>query len=229
MNWHDILFGNENYAFLAEIAVRSLIMFLIIFAGLRLTSKRTVKQLSVFELLIIIALGSAAGDPMFYKDVGIVNSLMVFVVILLLYWILTKTMEHSEKMESVLEGKPFYIIREGKAARESLTHKVLAMDEFFSALRSHQIYQLGQVKEGVLEVNGEISLLLYPKGEIKPGLPVWPDYLMKKTRQVPLSGVYACTNCGSTQHIDEGEVTLCGYCLQNDEWVNAVTQSGSSE
>jgi uncharacterized membrane protein YcaP (DUF421 family) len=89
MNWHDILFGNENYAFLAEIAVRSLIMFLIIFAGLRLTSKRTVKQLSVFELLIIIALGSAAGDPMFYKDVGIVNSLMVFVVILLLYWILS--------------------------------------------------------------------------------------------------------------------------------------------
>ena len=229
MNWHDILFGNENYAFLAEIAVRSLIMFLIIFAGLRLTSKRTVKQLSVFELLIIIALGSAAGDPMFYKDVGIVNSLMVFVVILLLYWILTKTMEHSEKMESVLEGKPFYIIREGKAAKESLTHKVLAMDEFFSALRSHQIYQLGQVKEGVLEVNGEISLLLYPEGEIKPGLPVWPDYLMKKTRQVPLSGIYACTNCGYTQYIDEGKETLCGYCQQNDEWVKAVTQSGSSE
>jgi len=131
MNWHDILFGNESYAFLAEIAIRSLIMFLIIFVGLRLTSKRTVKQLSVFELLIIISLGPAAGDPTLYKDVGIVNSLVVFVVIFLVYWILTKTMEHSEKVESVLEGKPIYIIREGKAAKESLTHKVLAMDEFF--------------------------------------------------------------------------------------------------
>lgn len=185
MNWQEILFGDENYAFLAEIALRSVIMFLIVFLGLRLTGKRAVKQLSIFELLIIIALGSAAGDPMLYSEVGILNALVVFTVIFLVYWLLTQLIEHSEKIETLLEGKPYYIIREGRASRESLTHKELAMDEFFSALRAYGIFQLGEVKEGVLETSGNVSLLRFPENEIRQGLPVWPDYLEKKQTMYP--------------------------------------------
>lgn len=47
-------------------------MFTILLLTLKLAGKRGVKQLSIFETVIIIALGSAAGDPMFYEDVGIV-------------------------------------------------------------------------------------------------------------------------------------------------------------
>src|SRR5699024_9240165 len=105
MNWQEILFGDENYAFLAEIALRSVMMFLIVFLGLRLTGKRAVKQLSIFELLIIIALGSAAGDPMLYSEVGVLNALTVFAIIFLIYWLLTKLIEYSVKIENILEGR----------------------------------------------------------------------------------------------------------------------------
>lgn len=66
----QILLGSEEWSFLLETVLRTSIMFLIIIFGLRLLGKRGVKQLSVFELVVIIGLGSAAGDPMFYKDVG---------------------------------------------------------------------------------------------------------------------------------------------------------------
>jgi uncharacterized membrane protein YcaP (DUF421 family) len=46
---------------------RTGIMFLVIIFGLRLLGKRGVKQLSVFELVVIIGLGSAAGDRCFTK------------------------------------------------------------------------------------------------------------------------------------------------------------------
>ena len=222
MNWQEILFGDENYAFLAEIALRSVMMFLIIFLGLRLTGKRAVKQLSIFELLIIIALGSAAGDPMLYSEVGVLNALVVFTVIFLVYWLLTQLIERSEKIETILEGKPYYIVRGGRASLESLSHKEMALDEFYASLRSQQIFQLGQVKEGVLETNGNISLLLYPDSQINPGLPVWPDYLNKKTKQVSHSGIYACTNCGNTQPLSAQESARCSYCAKNDEWVEAM-------
>lgn len=222
MNWQELLFGDENYFFLVEIAIRSLVMFLFIFLGLRLTGKRAVTQLSIFELLIIIALGSAAGDPMLYREVGILNALVVFTVIFLVYWLLTQLIERSEKIETILEGKPYYIIREGRASRESLTHKELAMDEFFSALRAYGIFQLGEVKEGVLETSGNVSVLRFPENEIRQGLPVWPDYLVKKTDHVSQSDIYACTTCGNTQQVNTGEKTRCNYCQQNDEWVKAV-------
>lgn len=222
MNWQEILFGDENYAFLAEIALRSVMMFLIVFLGLRLTGKRAVKQLSIFELLIIIALGSAAGDPMLYSEVGVLNALTVFAIIFLIYWLLTKLIEYSVKIENILEGRPLYIIREGRASFESLSHKEIAMDEFYASLRSQQIFQLGQVKEGVLETNGNISLLLYPDSQINPGLPIWPDYLKEKTKHVKQTDIYACIICGNTQRVNAGEKTLCDYCQKNHEWVKAI-------
>ena len=223
MNWTDILFGKENFLFLIEIALRTLIMFLLLFAGLRIMGKRAVKQLSIFELLIIIALGSAAGDPMIYKEVGIVYALVVFFIIFLSYWLITKLIERSEKVEKILEGRPYQIIHEGKASKESLKHKELAMDEFFSVLRNQHIFHLGQVESAILEPSGELSVLFYNSPEIKAGLPIWPDYLKKKTRQVERPGMYACIYCGYTQIMNEGEKRKCDYCNENDEWVEAET------
>ncbi|WP_352422346.1 YetF domain-containing protein [Proteiniphilum sp.] len=223
MNWTDILFGKENFLFLIEIAIRSLIMFILLFSGLRIMGRRAVKQLSIFELLIIIALGSAAGDPMIYKEIGIVYALVVFIIVFLSYWLITKLIEHSEKVEKILEGRPFPIIHEGKASKESLRHKELAMDEFFAVLRNQHIFHLGEIENALLEPSGELSILRYKSADIKPGLPVWPDYLEKKTQQVKRPGTYACTYCGNTQIMNEGERKVCGYCNENDEWVEAET------
>ncbi|GEM_PF-4592150 len=73
------------------------------------------------------------------------------------------------------------------ASKESLSHKELAIDEFYASLRSHQILHLGQVREEILKTNGDVNLLLFPEEEVVPGLPVWPDYRSSK-RSLVLSG-----------------------------------------
>lgn len=223
MDWQNVFWGTENFIFLAEIAIRSVIMFLLLFAALRITGKRALKQLSLFELIIIIALGSAAGDPMIYKEIGIVSALVVFIIVFLSYWLITKLMENSEKIETILEGKPYCIIDQGRASKESLKHKELAMDEFFSILRHEHIFHLGQVESAILETSGEVSILFYDSADIKAGLPIWPDYLEKKTKKIEYSGTYACTYCGYTKTLKAGESNMCEYCNNNNEWVEAKT------
>lgn len=222
MEWGELLLGDESLAFLAEVALRAAIMFALVFITLRLMGKRAVKQLSVLELLIIISLGSAAGDPMLYCEVGVLKAVTIFTVALLFYGIIMKLITRSEKMERILEGKPIYIIRDGRAAEESIDHSELAMDEFLATLRSRQIHHLGQIKAGILETHGEVSLLLY-EGTVKPGLPIWPDQFNKKTNRIPSDGIYACTFCGNTRHMLAGEQGECDYCHKTDEWVEAVT------
>ncbi|MDO5524042.1 MAG: DUF421 domain-containing protein, partial [Bacteroidia bacterium] len=107
MNWQEILMGGESWPFLGEIVLRTAIMLLLLFIGLRFTGKRGMQQLSVFELLIIIALGSAAGDPMIYKDVGIAFALITFLVVFGGYKLITSLIVRSKKAEEILEGKPF--------------------------------------------------------------------------------------------------------------------------
>ncbi|MEZ7498769.1 hypothetical protein QO200_08460 [Flavobacterium sp. Arc3] len=67
--WSRILFNDLPEIFLFEVIFRSVIMFTVLLLTLKIAGKRGVKQLSVFETVIIIALGSAAGDPMLYEDV----------------------------------------------------------------------------------------------------------------------------------------------------------------
>ena len=90
--------GSEDWSFLIETGFRTLVMFTVVLIGLTILGKRGVKQLSVFELVVIIGLGSAAGDPMFYKDVGLIPAIIVFVIIISLYsWVTRALRFHPRK------------------------------------------------------------------------------------------------------------------------------------
>lgn len=63
--------------FLGEVALRSLYTFVLVFLFLKITGRRGVRQMSLFEVLIILTLGSAAGDVAFYDDVPMVPVVIV--------------------------------------------------------------------------------------------------------------------------------------------------------
>lgn len=222
MNWNELLLGNEGISFLLEIAIRTLIMFILVLILLRLTGKRSIKQLSIFEIVMIIALGSAAGDPMIYKEIGILQASVVFIVVLISYKIITYLITKSDKIETILEGKAIYIIHNGHAALESIHHTDLALDEFFAELRVLNIEHLGQVKEALLETNGHVSILFYEDQDVKPGLPIWPKEWAKKSIIIKVEDIYACSLCGFTLTLSPGKGGECPFCKKNKQWVKAI-------
>ena len=163
----QLLLGSEEWGFLFETILRTSIMFFIIIFGLRLLGKRGVKQLSVFELVVIIGLGSAAGDPMFYKDVGIMPALVVFTMIISLYSIITYLIGKNKKFEKLVEGKPICLIDKGIFCIEDFKKESLGEDEFFSELRLKGVSQLGQIEKAIEEISGEISVFYYDNDEVK--------------------------------------------------------------
>lgn len=219
-SWKDLLLGSENWPFLWETVLRTFIMFLIIIVALRLLGKRGVKQLSVFELVVIIGLGSAAGDPMFYKDVGILPSLVVFVLIVSLYSIITWLIGKNKKFELLVEGKPICLIKDGEFEIENFKKEALGEDEFFSELRLKGISQLGQVETAIEESNGEISVFYFPDDKVKYGLPIMPDSLQNPLQRFSEPGYYACIFCGHTKKMEEQKTATCPECKKK-EWVKA--------
>ncbi len=99
-------------------------MFAVVLISLSILGKRGVKQLSVFELVIIIGLGSAAGDPMFYKkDVGLIPAIIVFIIIISLYSVVTRWVRKSKKVEQLVEGKPICLVEGGRFAIDNFSKK----------------------------------------------------------------------------------------------------------
>lgn len=218
--WNRLFFNELPEVFLLEVIFRSAVMFTILLLTLKLAGKRGVKQLSIFETVIIIALGSAAGDPMFYEDVGIVPAAIVFLVIIILYRSVTWLTGKSKKFEEFIEGKTECLINDGKFSISSFKKETLAQDEFFSELRVKSIEHLGQVKHAFIEPSGEISVFYYPDENVKYGLPILPSLFNAKNKFIPTDGIYACSFCGHTQEVKKG-TAKCDVC-KREEWVEAI-------
>ena len=129
IDWHRIFFSDHPYTFFIEILIRTPIMFLAVVIILRLTGKRGVQQLSIFEMVMIITLGSAAGDSMFYDDVGLFHALSVFLIVLIAYRLIIILIAKSEKAEKILEGEPLYLLREGKMCLNEIDSNEMGADE----------------------------------------------------------------------------------------------------
>lgn len=218
--WKRILFNDLPATFLFEVIFRSAIMFFILLVTLKIAGKRGVRQLSIFETVVIIALGSAAGDPMFYEDVGIIPAMTVFIVIILLYRIVTWLTAKSKRFESFIEGKTECIIEEGKFSIANFKKESLALDEFFAELRLKSVEHLGQVKNAFIETSGQISAFYYDDSDVKFGLPILPTLFNAKSKTISHNGMHSCTFCGHTEELRPG-TSNCNVC-QKDEWVTAI-------
>ena len=221
IDWHRIFFSDHPYSFFLEILFRTPIIFLAIVLVLRFTGKRGIQQLSIFEMVMIITLGSAAGDSMFYEDVGMLHAIAVFVIVLALYRLVIYMITKSEKAELLLEGKPLYLIRDGKFCLNELNNDELGSDEFFGELRQKNIDHLGQIKYAILEDSGKISVFYYQDNQVKPGLPILPDEYNRKSSVINKSAIYACSKCGNTCQLEPTSEIDCQIC-KHKEWVMAA-------
>lgn len=218
--WDRLLVNELPLKFLFEVIFRSVVMFSVVLIALRATGKRGVRQLSIFETVIIIALGSAAGDPMFYHDVGLLPAFVVFTTVILLYRFVTWLTGKSKWFEVLVEGKTVCLIKEGRFSVTTFKKEVLAQDEFFSELRLKGVEHLGQVRNAFLEPSGEVSVFFYPNANVKFGLPILPAAFEKKHISIEFPGKYSCSFCGHTDHLTSG-VNECPVCKKK-EWVEAI-------
>jgi uncharacterized membrane protein YcaP (DUF421 family) len=221
IDWRAILLGEEKWSFLLEVIFRSLIMFVVIVLTLRLLGKRGVKQLSVFELGVIIGLGSAAGDPMFYKDVGLLPGIFVFAIVIMLYRLVTFLINRSNRFEQFMEGTPTCLIKDGCFVVENFKKEPIAMDELFSQLRLKSVAHLGQVDQAIIETNGEVSVYYRPDEAVTYGLPIIPSLCEQKWEAIPKEGYYACTYCGNTEYLHPAPFHQCKQC-EKKEWLTAI-------
>lgn len=220
-DWHQLLLGEEDWGFLVETFFRSLIMFIVLLMGLQILGKRGVKQLSVFELVVIIGLGSAAGDPMFYRDVGLLPAIIVFIMVVGLYKLITYFVAKSKRFEHLVEGRPVCLISEGRFAIDSFKKETLAQDEFFAELRMASVKHLGQVEQAYIETSGNLSIFFYPDDQVKFGLPILPEIFNDRREDITAAGFYSCTFCGTTLELPEINTYTCPACSRK-KWVRSM-------
>jgi uncharacterized membrane protein YcaP (DUF421 family) len=162
-----ILFGEAETAqplFFLEIVFRTLVMYLYTIFLARMVGQGGIGQIGPFEFVLVIAVGSAAGDPMFYPEVGLFQGILVITVVIVLHRLTGFVFQHHRKLEDKIEGLPVPMVENGRIVEASLGSGTLSERELMGMLRVAGVRDVGEVEHAFLETSGKLSVFWYEDG-----------------------------------------------------------------
>ena len=209
-------------SFLYEVIFRSILAYVAVFLFLKCSGRRGIRQLSLFELVVILTLGSAAGDVSLYHDVAFLPVAVVFVTLLILYRLTIFAIRRNEYFHALIEGDPLTVIKDGLFELKSLKKLNISSGELLMEFRQRGVEHLGQVRLAIVETDGDVSIYFFATENVRPGLSVLPPEHREEYKIATHSGIHCCVNCGFSQRIESGNGAQCARC-DSDIWSAALS------
>ena len=150
----------------AHIFIRSIVFILVLIVMTRLLGKKQISEISFFEYVSGITIGSIAGEVIMGLDGNMGHGILaigVFSGITLLVDILSLK---SKKFRDIVDGKGTIIIKDGKIMEDNLKKEKYSLDDLGSLLRQKDVFNTADVEFAILEPKGDLSVLL--KKENRP-------------------------------------------------------------
>ncbi len=144
---------------MASIVVRTIIVYVTLSFSLRIMGKRQLGELDVGELVSTLLISEIASIPIDDPDIPLMNAIIPILFILGVEIIISTVKNKSEKLKSLIEGKPEYIIYKGKLLQNVLSDNRISINELLSELRSQGIGDINDVYYAAVEQNGVLSIL----------------------------------------------------------------------
>jgi uncharacterized membrane protein YcaP (DUF421 family) len=145
-----------------DISLRSASVFIFLLIGLRFLGKNHLSQLSIVDFVLVILLSNAVQNAMVGNDTSLAGGMIAAVTLLLLSFVISFVSYRSRSMGAFFEGTPTMLIHNGKLLHENLRREKISQDELLRAIREHGIERIEDVKIGLLEADGVISVV--PEG-----------------------------------------------------------------
>lgn len=151
---------------LLQIVVRTAVIYVIVLAGVRLSGKREVGQMTPFDLTLLLLLSNSVQNAMTGPDTSLSGGIIAACTLLLLNYLIANVSGVNRRFRRFIQGQPSLLIHDGQIIEAHMAKEHVSMDELQRALREHGIGEYHQVALAVLEVDGSISCLKYD--EINP-------------------------------------------------------------
>ena len=141
--------------------LRTVILYMLIIAGIRLMGKRQVGELEPSELVLSLIIADLASVPMQDYGIPLLAGVTPILTLLALTMMLSVLTMKSVKLRTLLCGRPSMVIRDGALDQGEMAKTRLTLDELLEELRNQGYTDLSAVKYAILETNGKLSVLPY--------------------------------------------------------------------
>ncbi|OAH57690.1 MULTISPECIES: DUF421 domain-containing protein [Bacillaceae] len=151
--------------FIGMLTIKIVVGFAALFFIVILTGKTSINQLTPYHLVFVLVLGDLLGNTLYDDTVELYHFLYATGLWTLCMLGIEFITQKKKSTRFLLEGNPSILIRNGILDREMLSKNKLDVNEVASLLRQNNVFSVREVKYGILEQNGNISILLKSKYE----------------------------------------------------------------
>ena len=143
--------------------IRTIVLYLVLIAVIRLMGKRQVGQMEPSEFVVTMLVANLASIPMQDEGVPLYSGLVPILTVLGAELLLSAFSVSSVKFRRLLCGKPVILIENGKVLQENLRKTRVTLDELTGHLREKDVLDIESVQYAILETNGNLSVFPFPK------------------------------------------------------------------
>jgi uncharacterized membrane protein YcaP (DUF421 family) len=142
---------------------RSLILAVLAYGALvillRVSGKRTLSKMNVFDFVFVVALGSTLAATILSTDTTLADGILAFIALIALQIFLSWLCVTSHKVDHFVNGEPALLLHRGQFLTEAMQRERVTKEEVLAAVRNIGLTTLDEIDSVVLETDGTFSVV----------------------------------------------------------------------
>lgn len=142
-----------------KIASLSLGSLIILFILTKLMGNREISQLSMFDYIVSITIGSIAAEMSTALEDDFIEPLVAMVIYAVISIVISIISNKSLKIRRLIYGNSLILLDNGELYRKNFKKAKLDLNEFLTQCRTNGFFNLNDIQTAILESSGKISFL----------------------------------------------------------------------
>lgn len=181
--------------------LRTILMYIIVIASIRIMGRRQVGELQPSELVITMLISNLATMPMEDRSAPFLTGLISIVVLVCFEVFTSYILKDSPMMRKIICGSPQVIIKDGKIDQKVMKKLRFSIDDLIEELRANDVFDFTEVDCAIAETTGQLS--------------VFKKYQYQEVTNQDVGNLYDKTSCPSFVVVCDGTLNhegigLCG-------------------
>ena len=147
-----------------EFVVRGLVVYFSLLIILRIAGRKSVSQMTPFDLVLLLILSNAVQNSMNGGDNSLVGGLIIAVALVASNELISYLAIKNKKLSTLIDGRPEILVHNGRIFEKIMQKERITEADLKTALRMNGLMSVDEVHYAMIEATGHISIIpLRPK------------------------------------------------------------------
>ncbi|WP_419806192.1 zinc dependent phospholipase C family protein [Terriglobus sp.] len=152
----------DSWMGLLRVVLVGILAYFALVLMLRISGKRTLSKMNVFDLIVTVALGSTLATVLLSKDVALAEGVLALALLILLQFLVAWSSVRSATFSKLVKASPRLLFSGGEYLPGAMRSERVTEAEVLAAMRASGMTNLDEVGAVILETDGSFTVLPGP-------------------------------------------------------------------